>query len=158
MPLSATALASELDGAIQLATSEAAARNSWASAWTAYFYGAMAGAVPATPGSLVGAEAAMAAGMTGLSVTGAAAMQSGLTAFWGVVAASFAVVFPTALLVTPPPGLAAVAAALAVVFASNTASAATREAALLAIAGTLHGTAGLGGTVTLPGPVVVPIV
>lgn len=158
MPLSPTTLASELDASVQNTTSEAAARDAWASAWTAYFYGALAGGVPVAPGSLAGAELAMSSSMAGLSTAGGVAMQNGLTAFWGAVVVSAPAVFPTALLVTPPPGLAAVAAALAAVFSANTATAAPREAALLAIAGTLHGTAGLGGTATLPGPTVVPIV
>lgn len=158
MPLSAASLASEFDSAIQLADTEAAARAAWASAWTAYFYGAAAGAVPVTPGSLAGAQAAMDAGMTGLSTAGAIAIQTGLAAFWGAVVAGAAAVFPSATLVTPPPGLGIVSAALLPVFLANTSTSAGKETALLAIATALHGVAGLGGTATLPGPTVVPIV
>lgn len=158
MPLSAASLAFEFDSAIQLSTTEEAARAAWASAWTAYFYGAAAGAVPVTPGSLAGAQAAMEAGMTGLSTTGAIAIQTGLMAFWGAVVAGAAAIFTSATLVTPPLGLTLVIATLLPVFLANTTASASKQASLIAIATALHGVAGLGGTATLPGPTVVPIV
>lgn len=151
-------LATELDARAQNTTSEQDARDAWASAWTAWFYGALAGGVPVAPGSLAGAQLAMSAGMVGLSVSGAAAIQSGLVAFWATVVAGGPTIFPSSVLVTPPPGLGAVSSVLAPVFAANVATSADRGVAFLAIAGALYGSAGLGGTATLPGPVIVPIV
>lgn len=157
MPLLPTALASAMDVSIQNTTSEETARAAWASAWTSYFYAALAGAVPVTPGSLAPAESALSAGMAGLSTAGATSIQTGLSAFWGVVVASAPTVFAGATLVTPPPGLAGVAAALQPVFSANTAGGVSKTVALQAIASALHPLAGLGGTATFPGPVVLPI-
>jgi hypothetical protein len=99
----------------------------------------------------------MATGMTGMSSAGAGAVaiQTGITSFWTTIVGTPAAIFAASVLITPPPTLAAIAAALVPVFAANVALAKTP--ALNAIAAVLHASGGIGGTATFPGPVVAVI-
>jgi len=159
MPLTPALLATELDTQVQNAATEPPARAALALAWTNYFYNATSNGVPVTPGSLAGAQAAMDAALTGMSATGAgaAALQSGITAFWTTIVGTPAAIFVAATLITPPPTLAGIAAAVQPVFASNTMPGVTKTQALNAIATVLHANGRIGGTATFPGPVVAPI-
>jgi len=76
MPLVQATLATQLDTQVQNVTTEAAARTAWAQAWRNYFASAASNAVPITPAALTAAQAAMAPALTGLSLTGAAAIQA----------------------------------------------------------------------------------
>lgn len=142
---------------------EATAIANFADAWTTYFQGASVAGVPAAGGTLAGAKSAMIGAMTGLSVTGAAAMQAGITAFWGVIASSFAAIWliPPSVVVAaiPPTTLSGIAAALAPVFAANAADPTkTIAQATSAIATVLHTNGGLGGIATVQPPPVAPTV
>ena len=79
--------------------------SAWSDAYGVYFG---AGSPAPTPGSYAGAIAAMKATMDGLSAVplmGAVSFTAGLLAFWGVVAAQAATIWPslTAVSAVPPP-------------------------------------------------------
>ncbi len=139
---------------------EATAIQNFADAWDTYFQGASVAGVPCTGGSTSAAKSAMIGAMTGLSVTGAVAMQAGITAYWGVIAPAAVSVWTvppnTTVSATPPPTLGAISAALTPVFASNAADPTkTIAQATAAIAAVLHANGGIGGICILqpPGPV-----
>jgi len=159
MPLTPALLAAELDTQVQNAATEPPARAALALAWANYFYNATSNGVPVTPGSLAGAQAAMAAALTGMSVSGAgaAAIQAGITAFWTAIVGTPPAIFAAATVITPPPTLGGIAAALPPVFAANTMPGVTKTQALNAIAIVLHANGGIGSIATFPGPVVAPI-
>src|SRR3990172_7403360 len=146
MPLVQATLATQLDTQVQNVTTEAAARTAWAQAWRNYFASAASNAVPITPAALTAAQAAMAPALTGLSLTGAAAIQAGILAWWGALGAEPAAAFPGATLIVLPPLTAGIAAALAPVFVANKGPGVTKTQALNAIATALHTSGGLGGT------------
>jgi hypothetical protein len=138
---------------------EAEAIANFCDAWESYFTGASVAGVPI--GAFGAAKTAMQGAMTGLSVTGAAAMQSGITAFWGVIAASASTlwVMPpnTVPSATPPPTLGGISAALAPVFASNAADPTkTIAQATSAIAAVLHTNGGVGGIAVVQPPLPAP--
>lgn len=142
-------------------SSEATAIQNFADAWDTYFRGASVSGVPAVPAALASAKSAMIGAMTGLSVTGATAIQSGVIAYWGGVASAFAAIWiiPPNVVVAaiPPPGLSGLASALAPVFASNSADPTkTIAQATAAIAAVLHTSSGLGGIATVQPPPVAP--
>jgi len=149
MAMSANRLATEMEK-IEPTIVEIEAARILAKAFATYFYDAMAGGVPVVPGTLVAAEAAMLGALTGMSVpgAGAVAIQSGITAFWGVVAASAAVVFPTMISATPPPTLAAIAAAIMGVAPANVSGNLPEKQAMKVVAGVIH-LNNLGGTAAL---------
>jgi hypothetical protein len=138
-------------------SSEASAIQNFADAWDTYFQGASVAGVPANAGQLAAAKSAMMGAMTGLSVTGAVAMQTGITAYWGAVAAAAVTIWvmppntvPAAI---PPPTLGGLSALLLPVFASNSADPTkTKAQATAAIAAVLHASGGLGGIATLQPP------
>lgn len=142
-------------------SSEATAIQNFADAWHTYFQGASVSGVPAVPAALASAKSAMIGAMTGLSVTGAAAIQAGVIAYWGGVATAFAAIWiippNTVVAAIPPPGLSGLAASLAPVFASNSADPTkTIAQATAAIAAVLHTSGGLGGIATVQPPPVAP--
>ena len=153
MAMSSGTLSTQLQN-LAPAGDEPTAIGHLADAWHTYFSSAQAGAVPYAPSSVP--RDAMAGAMTGLSTTGSVAIQAGVTAYWVAVAAGGPVFFPTATLVTPAPGLAGIAAALVPVFLANTLGSLDLASSCSAIATVLH-PLNLGGTATLPGPVVTPI-
>lgn len=143
--------------------SEATAIQNFADAWDNYFKGASVSGVSAVPAALASAKSAMIGAMTGLSTTGAAAMQAGIIAYWGAVSTGFAAIWlippNTVVAAAPPTGLSGLAAALTTVFATNAADPTkTIGQATAAIAAVLHTTGGLGGIATVqPPPVSAPI-
>lgn len=150
MSLSSATLATQL-GAMAVFSTEAAARTAWAAAFRAYFAQAVTStAVPVIAGALGTPEAAMAAGLSGLSVTGAVSIRTGLLAFWTSLAASPSSYFAAATLITPPAGLAALD--LTATFASNQSGALSKAASMNALAGVIHA-ANAGGQATFPGPI-----
>jgi len=161
MPLSQSKLATELE-AMEPAGDELTAIQNFATAFNNYFKDATAG-VPAIPATLDPAKSAMVGAMTGLSITGAAAIQAGITAYWGVVALSGATIWilvPPIAAVTPPPGLGGLVASLAAAFTANTVGALDLIASAAAIAAAIHSTqSGALALITPPPPnVTVPIV
>lgn len=167
MTLSAATLATELEN-LTPTTSEATAIQRLVDAWEAYFAQSSVNGITATPGSFNAGLTAMSGAMAGLSLTnnGSTAIQSGVTAFWAAIAGLATTIWITAPVVlvppiVPPPTLTAVAASLDVTFANNLASELNLSDAALAVATTLHTTAGLGavvpGSVPPAAPVPLPI-
>jgi len=142
-------------------STEATAIQNFADAWDSYFQGASVAGTPANGGALAAAKSAMIGAMTGLSVTGAVAIQAGITAYWGGVATAFAAIWviPPNVVVAaiPPPGLSGIAAALTPVFVANSADPTkTIAQATAAIAAVLHTAGGLGGIATVQPPPIAP--
>jgi len=142
---------------------EATAITNFTNAWATYFAGASVTGVPV--GSLAAAKSAMQGALVGMSLAnaGAAKIQAGITAFWGVIVTSgptLWVLTPSVItVVTPPPTLGGIAAALTAVFASNAADPTkTLAQATNAIAIVLHNNGGLGGIATVQPPPVAPSV
>jgi hypothetical protein len=148
MTLDAGVLATELENLTPV-LDESSAITAFANAWHTYFEGATVAGIPANPGSLDPAKVAMIGGLTGLSTTGAVAMKTGITAYWGAIALSPAAIWPVVpqplVSVIPPPALVTLDALLIAVFASNTASNADLATAAQNIADVLHPNAGLTG-------------
>jgi hypothetical protein len=160
MPLAATTLGNELKNLTPVKT-EAEAIANFATAWEGYFSNATVNAVVVTPGTLTPAINALKGAMVGLSATGAAAakMQSGITAFWGVVVASAAAIWvttPPIIAATPSPLLGGISAALSGVFTSNQAGNLSLADAAQAMAAALHPLQ-LGGVATLSPNIPMPI-
>jgi hypothetical protein len=152
MPMLPATLAAELEK-MEPTDQEIDAINAFAAAWEKYMEGSQAPA-PAVPGSFAGAVSSMKGAMTGMSADGAAAgaISGGIGAAWGVVAGAAASIWPPALSATPPPGIGAIAAALAPVFAANTAGQLDLAASANAIATALHGTHAGGIAIHAPPP------
>lgn len=145
-------LAAELEK-MEPTDKEIDAINAFAAAWEKYMEGSVAGPVPATPGSFAGAVSSMKGAMTGMSADGAAAgaISGGIGAAWGVVAGAAASIWPPAVAAVPPPGIGGIAAALAPVFAANTAGQLDLAASAQAVAAAIH-TTHLGGIANFPPP------
>lgn len=151
MPLDQNKLAKEMEK-MDPTTIEIKAARRFATAFTSYFYDAVAtGSV--TPGSLNAAKAAMLGALAGMSApgAGAAAFQAGISAFWGVVAGAAATIWPGTVGATPPPTLSAISAAVMGVAPVNTAGKLSKSQAMKAVAAVIH-VNNLGGLATLPPP------
>lgn len=102
-------LATELQVMAPVA-SEAEGISNFANAWANYFMEAtVLGTKILSVTLLESAKSAMKSAMTGVSSSGFASITAGITAFWGVVATSAAVIWvmaPPLASATPPPGLA----------------------------------------------------
>jgi hypothetical protein len=134
-----------------LFSTEPAACAAWAHAYRLYFASAAAGAVPVVPSALDAPENAMKGGMTGLSVTGPAAIQAGVLAFWTSLAGVAASAFPASTTVTPPAGVSALSGTLTAVFAANMAGSKSAADSYDAIATAIHA-ASAGGQAVFPPP------
>lgn len=135
---------------------ESEAIDRFSASWETYFYDAAVGAIPANVGTLASATSAMKAAMVGMSSqdAGATAIQSGIIAFWGIVATSAASIWtttPPCTGATPPPALGTISASLAGVFSANTAGELELADACSAIATALH-PINLGGICAIPTP------
>jgi len=153
MPLSASTLASELE-ALEPTTNAVLAAQRTAQAYANYF----SNATGVIPGGIPSAQFAMASAIGYLydPPNGAAQIQAGITAFWSVISTSPAAFFAGATIVTPPPTLGAIAAALSSTFPVNRAAGLSLADAMQAVAAVIHPNS-LGGTYTTPGPTVTPI-
>lgn len=136
---------------VGLQSTESEACLAWAEAYRTYFSSAAAGPVPVVAAALATPKSEMAAAMTGLSVTGAAAIQAGVAAFWTSLAGVAATAFPASTTATPPAGVTALAAALTAVFLANTSGSLSAEDSYDAIAAAIH-TASTGGIAVFPTP------
>lgn len=152
MPLVAATLSSQLQ-AIANGDNIAAAQNAWADAFNTYMQASTAGA-PLNPAIAVAARAAMLAALGSLNSAGASALQAGVAAYW--TALNVAGAYGVSTAVTPPPGVAGLAAALAPVFTANTAGKLAKPASCDALAAAWHPLM-LGGTALIVG-VPTPIV
>jgi hypothetical protein len=154
MAMTSTKLGNEL-AALTPTNSEATAVSRLATAWNNYFLDSTVLGAAAVPAALVAAKAAMQAALVGLSTGGAAAIQAGIIAYWGVVvtvAPTIWISVPPVTAATVPPTLSGIAAALTPVFASNTSGSKSLVDSMNAIAAVLHPNGGLGGIATLSGP------
>lgn len=154
MAMSASTLGTQLQN-MTPTTIEATANQNFANAWATYFAASAAG-VPYT--SNPAHKAAMISAMSGSSApnAGALAIQLGVIAWWTSVVSTGPATYSGCTLVTPPPTISVIAAALAPVLISNTAGGLSLAAASNAIAAVLHAN-NLGGTATFPPAVVTPI-
>lgn len=174
MPLTAATLADGLK-ALTPTDNEGDAIAAFSAAWAAYFYeSAVLGIsplppdpgdpeaeppVPPTPGALDNAIAALEGALVGMSADGAGAakLQAGVVAFWGVVATAAATIWtmvppvPPPTAATPPAGITGIAAALVPVFASNTSGSVDLDTSATNIANVIH-PLNLGGIAVIPPP------
>lgn len=107
-------------------TDEASTITAWTAMWATYFAAALAGSGPgvlftANASPINTAKAAMAAAMSGMCASGAAAakIQAGIIAWWGALAASPGSYFTGASSITAPAGLTGIAAGLPALFDLN---------------------------------------
>lgn len=94
-----------------------------ADAYDTYFQSATAGAIPLTPGATVAAKSTFTS-ICNLSIsidvsTAATIITSAITAYWAALNAPASATFAGATAIAPPPGIAALPAALAGAFAAN---------------------------------------
>jgi hypothetical protein len=158
MPLTQTTLADGLK-ALEPADNEGDAIAALSAAWEAYFAEATVLGVAVNGGSLAGALGALEAALVGMSATGAGAakIQAGIVAFWGVVATAAASIWtmvppvPPPTAATPPAGITGIAAALVPVFASNTSGSVDLDTSADNIAAVIH-PLNLGGIAVIPPP------
>ncbi len=132
---------------------EAEAIISWGAAFQAYFIeGATDNGVGFTGSSIVRAahRSAMQAAMTGLSTSGADAIQAGMIGWWDYLASHGSVAFSGGSTVVKPTGLTSIAANMAPVMANNQANSLSAADACAAIVAVFH-TANAGGTIVIGG-------
>lgn len=174
MTRQASVLASRLDALVGNFGTEADATEAWAEAFTSYFEGgsppnpalaAIAGAVPVIAASLrtlpapaTSPKGSLKSGLAGMSTTvsgtpqAAIKIAAGLASFWSAMGGAATSFFSGATAITPPAGLAGLAATLQSTFDANKAGGLTKTAALNAIATAIHA-ANAGGIATFPTPV-----
>ncbi len=155
MPLNPSTLSNQLKN-MTPTDQETIAISRFADAYISFMSEAQCGPIPIVPIALQSApKAAMIAAMTGMSTAGAASIQAGITAFWGAMVPLAATLFPSALVITPPPTLAGLSALLLPVFAANTTAKLDLDASCSAIATVIY-TGSLGGMATIPTPTPTP--
>jgi hypothetical protein len=153
MALLQNTLATELQNMVPVDT-ETEGINNFASAFETYFLGATVVTIPVNAGSLTNSKNALKGAMTGAASDAATAIQNGIIAFWAQVAIDFLLIWtvtPPITLITPPPNLGTLAAALNAQFALNITGELSLVDATAAIAGVIHPTQ-LGGLATLGPP------
>lgn len=157
MVMSAGTLATELLDLVPVG-SEAAAIATLVGAYGTFASAAAAGASSITAAGINLGQSAMSMALVGVSApnAGSAVLAASIQAFWVAVAGGLATSFPSASAVTPPPH-AGLQAQLDATFAANVVGNADLADAVNAVATTIYNQAIIGGTVTLPGPVVTPI-
>lgn len=155
MAMSAATLATQLEN-LTPTDNESAAAVVLAEAYRVFALAAVGNGVPILPSGPLAGKTAMIPALAGMSTpgAGASALESGVRAFW--LAAATVAACPGSIAVVPPPTVG-LAAALLPVFASNTSTSATLSQAANAVASVMYANAIVGGTVTLPGPSVGPI-
>jgi hypothetical protein len=145
--------------ALGLYGDEPSAIEAWADAYHNFMLDAECNAIPAMPSPMDTCKTAMGLAMTGLSVTGAVAIQAGIAAYWNAMVPLTSGIFVSSIPpMTPPPTISGISAALLPVFISNVATEANKEDAMSAIASVLFSNS-LGGSCSFPGspPLVFPI-
>ena len=137
--------------AMNLYDTEADAITALTGAWKNYFTDAVTNALSIQSAVLNPAKSAMATAMTGLSITGAVAIQAGIIAWWGYLVSVATTAFTGCTLITPPTTLTGIVSALTPVFVNNIVHSLSEANAYDAIATVLH-TNNLGGLATIPPP------
>ncbi len=157
MPLNPSTLANQLKN-MTPTKSEIEAIGKFTDAYIAFMSeSSVGGLVPIVPSALQGTpKTACMAAMTGLSTTGAVAIQTGLLAFWGAMVPLAATLYPTATLIVPPIPLSTLAPLLITVFAANTLAKLSLNDSCVAVASVIY-TASLGGLATIPTPTPTPL-
>lgn len=157
MAMTAATLTSQLLNLVPVG-SEAAAIATLVGAYGAFASAATAGAATITAAGVDLGKAAMQITLVGVSApnAGSAVLTAAIQAFWVAVAGGLATSFPSASAVTPPPHVG-LRPLLDAAFAANVSGKAGLAAAVNAVATQVYNQAIIGGTVTLPGPVVAPI-
>ena len=155
MVMNPNTLASELENLVPTVIESVAAQR-LADAYEVFALDAIGNGVPILPSGPAAGKSAMIPALTGMSAPGAAASIIGnaVVSFWAAAATPAA--FPGSIAVVPPPN-ANLASLLPSIFNANTAGNLSLVDAVQVIASTMHAEAIIGGTVTLPGPVVGPI-
>jgi hypothetical protein len=156
----------KLEAAFALSDDEAETIETFVTAWGDYFYDASVAGVPCAGGSIDSALDSMATALEGMSASGAfpGLLQTAMASFWGFLSSNAVTIWPmppnVAGPVTPPPGVATLAASMAAVLTANSALTDPEDIseAYENLASFLHSNAGLGGlcTVTTPVPVSTP--
>jgi hypothetical protein len=161
MPLSQSTLADEL-AALEPQRLEVLAAKKFAAAFTNYFAGSTVAGIPANVITLQPARLVLQSSLTGMSVPGSAPLiiQQSIIAFWGTIIPTAITVWPgvvpPVISATPPPGLAAISAAIVAAGLANITSKSLAASARV-LAAAIHPTQ-LGGIVAVgPPPGVVPI-
>jgi len=151
MALLPATLAAALIANVDNFETEAQAAAAWADSFDTYFQSAMAGPVPVVPFSTTLAKGDMESSLTGMSVAGAgaAALLTGITAYWANLSTNAATVFLTSTSVTPPPTLGTLTATLEANFLANTNGNVDKVTALTLIANSIH-IAQTGGIAVFP--------
>ena len=138
---------------------EADAITNMTNAFITFFSDMSCGGIPCIPAVLqTTPKTAMSAAMVGLSTAGATAIQSGITAFWTACVPLAATIFPTAILIVPPPTISTVAVTILPVGQANISGNLDKITACNAMALAIYPLM-LGGTATLvlPPPTPTPI-
>lgn len=162
MAMNQTVLEDELK-AMLLYDTETATVSAWADMFANYFQGdgasqgAQSNGFYVVSAAIPAAKTAMAGGLLGMSEPGQAASKiaSGITLFWAALIPATA--WPTVTLITPPPLITGLTAALQAAFNVNISDTTTKDAAMAAIAAVVH-SSNQGGSAIWPGPTVFPIV
>jgi hypothetical protein len=137
---------------------EAEAVVTLANAYATFATTATAGVVPITPAGVTLGKTAMAPLLIGMSEDGlgSAKITQGVQGFWAAVALGGTTSFAGAVAILAP-AHAGLQAALDAAFSANTASVATKEAAVTLLATAFYSQAIIGGVVTFPASVTFPI-
>ncbi|MCP4448274.1 MAG: hypothetical protein GY811_23485 [Myxococcales bacterium] len=149
MALTESTLATELEALTPDATALEAVHR-FAAAYAAYIAGATVSGSPilATSAGETAMVENMAFPLPGTAAGAAAAISAGVVAYWGAMVATPAAHFTGATIITPPPEILALTAALTVTLADASKTLAQQAAAM---AGDLHA-ASTGATATLAAP------
>lgn len=160
MALVQATLASQLAN-LSPTDNEASAITTITNAYITFMSTAGAGPIPIIPLGLQSTpKLAMMGALTGLSSDGQGAqkLQDGITAFWAAMIPLAATLFPTAILIVPPPTLSTIASLLTPIFIANTQGSLDLVSCANNVATILY-TSSIGGlaTIVVPPPTVVPI-
>lgn len=153
--------------ALTLYGTEADAITAWVDAFHNYMLEAECNSVPANSVALETCKAPMAAVMqtiieddvvtqAGISLSGASAIASGISAYWTTFIAAFATIFPGSISGTPPPALGTLGGLLTTTFNSNQSGSKSKLDSMNAIGSDIH-TVCTGGSGTFPPSLVFPI-
>lgn len=157
MVMSQSTLASELEN-LEPSDSEQIAAQTLTDAYGVFATAATGIGIPITPAGVNLGKTAMLSTLSGMSAPGAGivSIPAAIAAFWVAVAGGLAASFPGAIAVVPPPH-ASLPAAFAALMPANAAASLSLKDSAAAMATIMYADAIIGGTVTLPGPVVGPI-
>jgi hypothetical protein len=154
MPLASSTLSTQLQAALATLNGPSApdAPTTIAAAWAAYFKTASLSGTPPVPAAVDAGASALKAALTftnGSAAAGASIWQTAIAAFWTHLQGAASTYWPGATPGTPPAGITAIGAGLVSQFGVNINPSTTTAQAAANIAGVLHASGGIGGTVTV---------